>query len=82
MDAAGEVLASEHARPSSHEAKALLGQPERFSKKAAPQMVASMGASMGHFRPYLFGGLDYWTGLLDWTTGLAPHTKKEGVVNG
>ena len=65
MDAAGEVLASEHARPSSHEAKALLGQPERFSKKAAPQMVASMGASMGHFRPYLFGGLDYWTGLLD-----------------
>ena len=29
MDAAGEILASEHAKTSSHKAKALLGQPER-----------------------------------------------------
>ena len=24
-------------------------------------------------RPSLFGGLDYWTGLLDWTTGLTEN---------
>ena len=27
------------------------------------------------FRVYLFTGLDHWTGLLDWTTGLTSDPK-------
>ena len=29
-----------------------------------------MLSAAGPFWPSLFSGLDYWTGLLDWTTGL------------
>ena len=31
-------------------------------------------------RVSVFTGLDYWTGLLDWTTGLENHTQNERIL--
>ena len=40
--------------------------------------VASLGVYLG---VYLFTGLDHWTGLLDWTTGLTydPKWRKQKI---
>ena len=37
------------------------------------QLQVALGVSV-------FTGLDYWTGLLDWTTGLENHTPNERIL--
>ena len=35
-----------------------------------PQYLIAYSSMLIETRQYLFSGLNYWTGLLDWTTGL------------
>ena len=35
--------------------------------------IPELIATVVYLRVYTIGGLDYWTGLLDWTTGLPFH---------
>ena len=52
-------------------------QANKTSEEQSIQQVPKEQVEMNHeankSRVYTIGGLDYWTGLLDWTTGLPFH---------
>ena len=48
------------------------GPPQYLRARADPSGILTKDKS----RVYPFTGLDYWTGILDWTTGLTFESKK------
>ena len=57
----------------------------RYCKSCEVVSEAQISLFSAFIGEFVFTGLDYWTGLLDWTTGLAFHNnvgyQNKGSVN-